>query len=144
NEEGKRAWVYPKKPSGKFYTYRKCVSYALLLFLITAPFGKINGDQFLLFNIVCRLLHENKFPFWPQDFYLFVLWMVIRLVYLVFFYAAFGRIFCAWICPQTIFIEMVFRRTEYWIEGDRGARIRLSIQKRDAEKIRYRVLKWII
>lgn len=144
NEEGKRAWVYPKKPSGKFYTYRKYVSYALLLFLITAPFVKINGDQFLLFNIVERRFNIFGFPFWPQDFYLFVLSMVIGVVFIGFFTAAFGRIFCGWICPQTIFMEMVFRRIEYWIEGDRGAQIRLSRQKWDAEKIRKRVLKWII
>lgn len=144
NEEGKRAWVYPKKPSGKFYTYRKYVSYALLLFLITAPFVKINGNQFLLFNIVERRFNIFGFPFWPQDFYLFVLSMVIGVVFIGFFTAAFGRIFCGWICPQTIFMEMVFRRIEYWIEGDRGAQIRLSRQKWDAEKIRKRVLKWII
>src|SRR5690606_7242412 len=144
NEEGKRAGVYPKKPSGKFYTYRKYVSYALLLFLITAPFVKINGDQFLLFNIVERRFNIFGFPFWPQDFYLFVLSMVIGVVFIGFFTAAFGRIFCGWICPQTIFMEMVFRRIEYWIEGDRGAQIRLSRQKWDAEKIRKRVLKWII
>lgn len=144
NEEGKRAWVFPKKPSGKFYTYRKYVSYALLIFLISAPFIKINGNQFLLFNIVERRFNIFGFPFWPQDFYLFVLSMLIGVVFVGFFTAAFGRIFCGWICPQTIFMEMVFRRVEYWIEGDRGAQIRLAKQKWDAEKIRKRVLKWIV
>lgn len=144
NEEGKRAWVFPKKPSGKFYTYRKYVSYALLIFLISAPFIKINGNQFLLFNIVERRFNIFGFPFWPQDFYLFVLSILIGVVFVGFFTAAFGRIFCGWICPQTIFMEMVFRRIEYWIEGDRGAQIRLSRQKWDAEKIRKRVLKWFV
>jgi hypothetical protein len=46
NEEGKRAWIFPKKPSGKWYQYRKYVSYFLLAFLVAAPFVKINGNQF--------------------------------------------------------------------------------------------------
>ena len=45
DEEGKRAWVFPKKPSGKWYTYRKWVSYFLLTFLFAAPFLKVNGDR---------------------------------------------------------------------------------------------------
>ncbi|MEM0517137.1 MULTISPECIES: cytochrome c oxidase accessory protein CcoG [Aequorivita] len=143
-EEGKRAWVYPKKPSGKLYQYRKYVSYILLAFLFIAPFVKINGNQFLLFNVLERRFNIFGFPFWPQDFYLFVIMMIIGVVFIIFFTAAFGRIFCGWICPQTIFMEMVFRRIEYWIDGDRGAQIRLDKAPWNAEKIRKRVLKWFI
>ena len=143
-EEGKRAWIYPKKPSGKFYSYRKYVSYVLLAFLFAAPFVKINGNQFLLFNVLERRFNLFGFPFWPQDFYLFVIMMIIMVVFILLFTAAFGRIFCGWICPQTIFMEMVFRRVEYWIDGDRGAQIRLDKQAWNAQKIRKRVLKWIV
>ncbi|MBB4120059.1 cytochrome c oxidase accessory protein FixG [Mesonia hippocampi] len=144
NEEGKRAWIFPKKPSGKFYKYRTWVSYALLIFLFAAPFIKINGNQFLLFNVLERKFNIFGFPFWPQDFYLFVISMIIGVVFITLFTVAFGRIFCGWICPQTIFMEMVFRRIEYWIEGDRGKQIRLKKQKWDKEKIRKRVTKWIL
>lgn len=144
NEEGKRAWVYPKKPSGKFYTYRKWVSYGLLLFLFSAPFIKINGNQFLLFNVLERRFNIFGAPFWPQDFHLFVISMLIGVVFITLFTVAFGRIFCGWICPQTIFMEMVFRRIEYWIEGDRGKQIRLDKQSWNAEKIRKRTLKWSV
>jgi cytochrome c oxidase accessory protein FixG len=143
-DEGKRAWVYPKKPSGKFYQYRKYVSYVLLAILFIAPFIKINGNQFLLFNVLERRFNIFGFPFWPQDFYLFVIMMIIGVVFIIFFTAAFGRIFCGWICPQTIFMEMVFRRIEYWIDGDRGAQMRLDKQKWDAEKIKKRALKWFL
>lgn len=143
-EEGKRAWVYPKKPSGKLYQYRKYVSYFLLAFLFAAPFIKINGNQFLLFNVLERRFNIFGFPFWPQDFYLFVIMMVIGVVFIIFFTAAFGRIFCGWICPQTIFMEMVFRRIEYWIDGDRGAQIRLDKQEWNSEKIKKRILKWTL
>jgi cytochrome c oxidase accessory protein FixG len=65
-------------------------------------------------------------------------------VFVILFTVIFGRIFCGWICPQTIFLEMVFRRIEYWIEGDRGAQIRLAKQEWNAEKIRKKGLKWFV
>ncbi len=143
-EEGKRAWVFPKKPNGKFYEYRKLVSYFLLAFLVSAPFIKINGNQFLMFNILERRFNIFSFPFWPQDFYLFVVSMLIGVIFITLFTVAFGRIFCGWICPQTIFMEMVFRRIEFWIDGDRGKQIKLKKQAWNAEKIRKRLLKWFV
>ncbi|NVK52176.1 MAG: cytochrome c oxidase accessory protein CcoG [Flavobacteriaceae bacterium] len=143
-EEGKRSWVFPKKPSGRFYKYRSYVSYFLLLFLFSAPFIKIDGNQFLLFNVLDRKFNIFGFPFWPQDFHLFVISMIIGVVFIILFTVVFGRIFCGWICPQTIFMEMVFRKIEYWIEGDRGKQIRLKKQAWNAEKIRKRVTKWSI
>ncbi|GBF21881.1 MULTISPECIES: cytochrome c oxidase accessory protein CcoG [Arenibacter] len=144
NEEGKRAWIYPKKPSGKFYEYRKYVSYVLLAFLFLAPFVKVNGNQFLMFNVLERRFNIFGFPFWPQDFHLFVISMIIGVIFIALFTVTFGRIFCGWMCPQTIFMEMVFRRIEFWIDGDRGAQIRLSKQPWNAEKIRKRALKLIV
>jgi len=143
-EEGERAWVFPKKPSGKFYKYRKLVSYFLLAFLMLSPFIKINGNQFLMFNVLERRFNIFSFPFWPQDFHLFVVSMIIGVIFIALFTVAFGRIFCGWICPQTIFMEMVFRRIEFWIDGDRGAQKRLDRQPWNAEKIRKRVIKWIV
>ncbi|TXG35224.1 cytochrome c oxidase accessory protein CcoG [Seonamhaeicola maritimus] len=143
-EEGKRAWVFPKKPSGKYYDRRKLVSYGLLIFLLASPFIKISGNQFLMFNVLERRFNIFGFPFWPQDFHLFVISMLIGVIFITLFTVAFGRIFCGWICPQTIFMEMVFRRIEYWIEGDRGKQMRLKKQAWDAEKIRKRTLKHVI
>lgn len=143
-EEGKRAWVFPKKPSGKYYNYRKYVSYFLLAFLFSAPFIKIGGNQFLMFNVLERRFNIFGFPFWPQDFHLFVISMIIGVLFITLFTVVFGRLFCGWICPQTIFMEMVFRRIEYWIEGDRGKQIRLRKQPWTAEKIRKKGLKLII
>ncbi len=143
-QEGKRAWIYPKKPSGRFYQYRKYVSYGLLLFLFASPFIKINGNQFLLFNVLERRFNIFGFPFWPQDFHLVVVSMIIGVIFISLFTVAYGRIFCGWICPQTIFMEMVFRRIEYWIDGDRGAQMRLDKAPWNGKKIRKRVLKWTI
>ncbi|WP_452220497.1 cytochrome c oxidase accessory protein CcoG [Lacinutrix salivirga] len=143
-EDGKRAWVYPKKPSGWYYEKRKLVSYLLLAFLFAAPFIKINGNQFLMFNILERRFNIFGFPFWPQDFHLVVISMIIGVVFIALFTVSFGRIFCGWICPQTIFMEMVFRRIEYWIDGDRNKQRKLDRQEWNGEKIRKRLLKWFI
>ena len=144
DEEGHRKFIFPKRPSGKFYEYRKWISYLLLTILIANPFLKVNGNQFMMFNVLERRFNIFGFPFWPQDFYLFVLFMIVGVVFVILFTVIFGRIFCGWICPQTIFLEMVFRRIEFWIEGDRGAQIRLQKQEWNAEKIRKKGLKWFV
>ncbi|WP_426091380.1 cytochrome c oxidase accessory protein CcoG [Flavobacterium sp. DSR3-2] len=144
DEEGNRKFIFPKKPSGKFYDYRKWVSYFLLIVLVANPFIKINGNQFMMFNILERRFNIFGFPFWPQDIYLFVLIIIVGVVFVILFTVIFGRIFCGWICPQTIFLEMVFRRIEYWIEGDRGAQIRLEKQEWNGDKIRKKAIKWTI
>ncbi|MDR2221308.1 MAG: cytochrome c oxidase accessory protein CcoG [Flavobacteriaceae bacterium] len=144
DKDGKRAWIYPKKPSGPFFNKRKIVSYFLILFLLSAPFIKVNGNQLLLFNVIDRKFNIFGFPFWPQDFYLVVISLIVGVVFVTLFTVSFGRIFCGWICPQTIFMEMVFRRIEYWIDGDRGAQMRLDKQPWNGEKIRKRILKWFI
>lgn len=144
NKQGSRNFLYPKKPSGKFYQRRKVLSYFLLAFLLLAPFVKINGNQFLLFNVLERKFHIFSFVFWPQDFYLFAIIMIIGVVGLTLFTVAFGRIFCGWFCPQTIFMEMLFRRIEYWIEGDRGSQIKLDKQVWNKEKVVKKGVKWIL
>jgi cytochrome c oxidase accessory protein FixG len=144
NANGKRNFICSKKPTGPFYEKRKLLSYFLLVFLIAAPFVSINGNQFLMFNVLERRFSIFGFVFWPHDFHLFVISMIVGVVGLTLFTVAFGRIFCGWFCPQTIFMEMVFRRIEYWIDGDRGAQIRLKKQEWNAEKIRKRITKWFI
>ncbi|MDY7396667.1 cytochrome c oxidase accessory protein CcoG [Aureibaculum sp. 2210JD6-5] len=143
-KEGKRNFIFPKKPSGKYTNYRTYVSWFLLAVLVISPFIKINGNQFLLFNIMEGKYNIFGQPFWPQDFYLLVLSMLVGIVFIILFTVIFGRIFCGWVCPQTIFMEMVFRKVEYWIEGDRGKQIRLNKQPWNAEKIRKKAIKWAI
>lgn len=117
-DEGKRKWIYPKRPLGKFYNARTIVSFFLLAFLVIVPFIKVNGHQFLLFDFINRQFILFGIPFGPHDFHLFVLAMISIIVFIILFTVVFGRVFCGWACPQTIFMEMVFRKIEYWIEGD--------------------------
>jgi len=144
SEEGKRNFIHPKKPKGRFTNYRTYVSWILLAVLVIAPFIKIEGNQFLLFNIMEGKYNIFGQPFWPQDFHLLVLSLLVGVVFIILFTVIFGRIFCGWMCPQTIFMEMIFRKVEYWIEGDRGKQIRLNKQSWNAEKIRKKLIKWTI
>lgn len=142
--QGRRIWVYPTKPSGKFYNYRKLVSYLLIAILFAGPFITIGGQPLLMFNILERKFVIFGQLFVPQDFYIFVMGMIITIVIIVLFTVAFGRIWCGWTCPQTVFMEMVFRRIEYWIEGDAGKQKALNRAPWTSEKIRKKVLKHTI
>jgi cytochrome c oxidase accessory protein FixG len=135
DESGKRVWVYPKKPKGKFTNYRMLVSILLLVFLLAGPFISIDGEPLLLMNILERKFVIFGQVFWPQDFHLAVIGMITTVVFIILFTIVFGRIFCGWLCPQTIFMEWVFRRVEYWIEGDYMKQKKLDRQAWDAEKI---------
>jgi len=117
-EKGRRIWIYPNKPAGRYYRARTLVSLLLLAFFFAAPFIKIGGRPILLFDIINRQFYIFGLNFWPQDFYILVLAALALIVFILLFTAVLGRLFCGWICPQTIFMEMLFRKIEYFIEGN--------------------------
>lgn len=143
-EDGKRIWIFPKKPKGWFFDMRKYVSWGLLAVLFGLPFIKVNGDPLLLLNVLERHFIIFGVHFTPQDFHLFVLAMLTFVVFIVLFTVIFGRLFCGWVCPQTIFMEMVFRRIEYWIEGDSNAQRKLANAPWTTDKITKRLAKHTI
>lgn len=118
--QGKRVIMYPSKPKGQLHRARLVVSWVLLAFMFMAPFIKVGGQPLLLFNIFERKFVIFGLAFWPQDFHLFVLATITFVVFIVLFTVVFGRLWCGWACPQTVFMEMVFRKIEYWIEGNSG------------------------
>ncbi len=135
DESGKRIWVYPKKPKGKFHNKRIVVSIILLLLLLGGPFIKIGGHPFMLINVFERRFIFFGIPFWPQDFHILALMMITFVVFIVLFTVVFGRVWCGWACPQTIFMEMVFRKIEYWIEGGAIQQRKLNKAPWNQEKI---------
>jgi cytochrome c oxidase accessory protein FixG len=118
NEKGKRIWIFPKRPKGPYFKKRALIGYLLLAQLFLAPHIYIKDEPLLLFDILERKFVLFGKVFWPQDLYIFALLMIIGLLFITLFTIIFGRLFCGWACPQTIFMELVFRRIEYWIEGD--------------------------
>jgi cytochrome c oxidase accessory protein FixG len=144
DKDGHRVWLLPKKPKGKLFDLRKYASYVYLMVFFTLPFIKINGNPIFLLNVLERKFILFSVVFWPQDFFIFGLGMLIFIVFIALFTVIFGRVFCGWACPQTIFMEMVFRRIEYWIEGDSHQQKLLKKQAWNTEKIRKRSVKFII
>lgn len=140
-EEGKRLWIYAKKPFGKLHNYRVIVSVILLAFFFIVPFIKVNGEPFLLINFLERKFILFGVIFWPQDSYLFVLMMLSFMIFIILFTVVYGRIWCGWACPQTIFMEMIFRKIEYIIEGDAPKQRKLDKQPWNLEKITKKAIK---
>lgn len=141
DSKGKRKWVFAQKPKGNFYVTRTVVSYVFFLLFFALPFIKSNGRPLFLFNIPsARFILFGKI-FWPQDFFILGLTTITFIVFVVLFTAAFGRLFCGWVCPQTIFMEMLFRKLEYIIEGNAAEQKLLNAGKWTAAKIRKKITK---
>ncbi|MDQ0476669.1 MULTISPECIES: cytochrome c oxidase accessory protein CcoG [Chryseobacterium] len=143
-QSGKRKWVFPRKPQGRYTNYRTLVAYFLLALFFALPFIKINGNPFLLLNILDRKFFILGQPFFLQDFFILALGAITSIVFIILFTVVFGRIFCGWVCPQTIFLEMIFRKIDYLVEGDRNKQMKLDRQEWNAEKIGKRALKYFI
>ncbi len=119
NAAGERVWLYPKKPAGPLYRARKWVSYGLLTLLFTGPWLRLpSGLPLLMLNFPERRFIILGSIFWPQDFFILLVALLTFIVCIALFTVVYGRVFCGWVCPQTIFLEMVFRRIEYRFEGD--------------------------
>ena len=142
--EGKRVWFFPKKPKGYFYNLRSYLSWIYLTVFFTLPFIKFHGAPLFMLNVIDRIYILFGVRFWPQDFFIFVLGMLIFVVFIILFTVIFGRVFCGWVCPQTIFMEMVFRKIEYWLEGDRKAQMALRSQPWNSKTLTRRILKIIL
>lgn len=141
NERGGRKWVYAKKPSGKWFTRRTIFSWFLLLFWIGVPFIKVNGNPIILLDIASRKFIIFGAIFWAQDTFILALLMLSFVLFIVLFTVTFGRLWCGWACPQTIFLEMVFRKIEYMIEGDYRQRHKLDNSPWTGEKVFKKTLK---
>jgi cytochrome c oxidase accessory protein FixG len=142
--KGKRNWIYALKPKGKLYNARTIVSLFFFAIFVALPFIYVNGRPLFLFNIPkAKFIIFGK-VFWPQDFFIFGITMVTFVVFIVLFTAAFGRLFCGWVCPQTNFMEMLFRKIEYTIEGDAPQQKALDKSEWNSNKIFKKALKHFV
>jgi cytochrome c oxidase accessory protein FixG len=144
DEKGKRIWIYPKKPSGKLHNWRIAVTVILLALLFGGPFIKVGGQPLLLLNVFERRFVFFGQAFWPQDFVVLAIMLITFFVFIILFTVVFGRVWCGWMCPQTLFMEMVFRKIEYAIEGDAPSQRRLSKEPWTPSKIGKKTLKHTI
>jgi cytochrome c oxidase accessory protein FixG len=143
DKEGHRKFIFPKKPVGRYYNWRTITSLVFLLVFFAVPFIKVEEEPLMLFNVLERKFIIFGKIFWPQDFFIFAIGLITFIVFIILFTVVFGRLFCGWVCPQTNFMEMVFRKVEYWIEGDANKQMQLKAMPWNAEKIRKRALKMV-
>ena len=152
DESGRRKWVFAQRPKGKWYRRRTVISGVFFALFFALPFVSVGGRPLFLFNIpAARFIIFGK-VFWPQDFFIFGLTMVTFVVFVILFTAAFGRLFCGWVCPQTIFMEMLFRKIEYVIDGDaaqqqllkKGPWTTSKIVRRGAKHIVFYLVSFVI
>ncbi|HEY3430015.1 MAG TPA: cytochrome c oxidase accessory protein CcoG, partial [Cyclobacteriaceae bacterium] len=144
DEHGKRVWVYPKKPSGWFHNKRVIVTVILLTALFSGPFITVHDRPLFLFNVFDRKFILFGQVFWPQDFVVLAIVLLTFFVFIILFTVVFGRIWCGWMCPQTLFMEMVFRKIEYLIEGNAMDQRKLNSGPADGKKIFKKSLKHFI
>ena len=134
NRDGTRRWMRPKLARGRFLHRRQIVAYALIAMFVILPRLRFGGRPAFLLDLEARELDFFGAVFRPSDGFLVAL-VGIAIVLAVFLVTAlFGRVWCGWGCPQTVYLEHVFRPIERWLEGSRGQR---------ASKLR-KAIKWTI
>lgn len=117
-QDGRRRWIYAKQPAGRWYRRRTAFAWLLIVIMFAGPFVRIHGNPLLMFNVVERKFSILGRIFWPEDTIIFAVAMLIFFAGIMIFTTAYGRLWCGWACPQTVMMEMVFRRLEHLIEGD--------------------------
>ena len=142
--DGKRHYIHPKIPKGSFTKWRNIVGVFLLFLLFAFPLIKINGDPLLMLNFIERKFIIFGVIFWPQDTFILLLLTLSFILFIILFTVTYGRIFCGWLCPQTIFLEIIFRRIEYWFEGNPTKQKKLNNGPWNAKKLSIKLSKWIV
>ncbi|HAB18369.1 MAG TPA: cytochrome c oxidase accessory protein CcoG [Verrucomicrobiota bacterium] len=141
DKDGQRRWLYPRKPVGRWYRWRTWMSWVLIAIMFAGPFIRIGGNPLLMFNLIERKFSILGRIFWPEDTIIFAVAMLIFFAGIMIFTTAFGRLWCGWTCPQTIMMEMVFRKIEYLIEGDSHQQRALDAAPWNFSKTTKKVLK---
>ncbi|GAB5518470.1 MAG: cytochrome c oxidase accessory protein CcoG [Rhodothermales bacterium] len=122
--DGKRKWMYPTPSTGRFYRWRLIVGWALIAFFVGLPIVHVGGYPAVLLDFINREFALFGVVFYPTDTFLLMLLLIAGLVALVLMTALLGRVWCGWGCPQTVYMEFVFRPIERWIEGKEHVRKR--------------------
>lgn len=144
DEHGSRHRIIPAEVRGRLRNWRVLLHAVLLIVLLVLPWLRINGLQALWLNLPARRFEIFGFLFLSHDAPLVFFILIILLLVLIFVTAVWGRVWCGWACPQTVFIDAVYRRIEIWIEGDYKKRRQLAARPMDAGKFFKLALKWTL
>lgn len=142
DEFGNRQSIYPAEVKGRFRTLRNRIYAVLLVVFLGLPWLKINGLQAVLLDVPNRRFEILGMLFLAHDTPLLFFLLALAVLAIALTTAVWGRLWCGWACPQTVFIDAVYRRIEIWIEGDYIARRKLDREPMSFRKFRLSSLKW--
>ena len=144
DERGRRVYLFPAHVHGKFRIRRDITQVLLIAFFLILPWLTWKGEQLVLFSIPERRFHLFGLTFWAHDTPILFFVLLFATILLAFVTAIWGRVWCGWACPQTVFIDGVFRRIERWVVGSHIVQQQLARAPWTVEKVRKIGLKWFL
>lgn len=144
DEHGDRTYIIPAEVRGFYHRHRQWTQFVLLAIFLGLPWTTINGEQSILLNIPARKFAIFGITFWAHDAPLIFFVLATVTLGLAFVTSIWGRVWCGWACPQTVFIDAVYRRIEQWVQGNYIARRKLKQADISFEKIWKMSLTWIL
>lgn len=142
--KGLRPWVYVASSEGTFRTLHRWSGPLLVVFFLSLPWWRWGGERLLHVDIPARRMEFFGLIFGATDTLLLFVLAITAALGLGLMTAVAGRLWCGWLCPQTVFLETMIRPIEAWLEGDRGARMRLDAGPWNATRWRKKLVKWFI
>ena len=142
--EGVRAWVYPQSIGGRFQRLHRLSGWLLLAILLGVPWLRIDGSPMLQASIGERRLYAFGSIYTASDTVLILILLLSLAFSLFFFTSLFGRLWCGYACPQTVFLEELIRPIEQFFEGDRNPRMKRDAGKLTADRVWRRLAKWAV
>lgn len=144
SKDGKRRWLYPVPSEGVFKRWRMILGYALILLFAILPLIPVGGKPAILLDIARREFSFFGLTLYPTDSFVLLLFMVGILLTVILATALLGRVWCGWGCPQTVYLEFVYRPIERLIEGPEHVRARRNKGPWNVDKIWRKSLRFII
>ena len=117
NEDGTRRWIRPKPSHGAWWHRRRVMAYALMALFFGAPHLRLLGKPIFLMDLPHRQFTLMGYTFLPTDTLLFMFVMGSGVIGIFLLTAFYGRAWCGWACPQTVYLEFLFRPIGRWFDG---------------------------
>ncbi|OUR97134.1 cytochrome c oxidase accessory protein CcoG [Halobacteriovorax marinus] len=141
---GHRVYLYPEDVKGKWRTRRNYFYNFLIAIYLILPWINIGGKQSILLDIAKREFTIFGATFYGHDAPLLIFFFLGFVFLIGFITSIWGRIWCGWACPQTVFIDAIYSRIEKLIEGPARKRKKLDQAPWNFEKVWKKTLKWTL